>query len=437
MSNSSNSRRKIVITGVGLISPIGIGVDAFWNSLQTKRSGVSKVELLSATALPGHVAGEVKDFTEESAKKLYFTRDQKKSAKVMCREIQLGVAAANLAIENCGIDLTATDHNRLGVEFGANQMFSPPEDLSDGCWRASDNYDFQFNEWGPKGFGGMQPLWLLKYLPNMPACHIGIHADAQGPNNSLTMAEASGNAALGEALRIIERDRADIMLAGTCGVRIHPVKALHATLWDRLADFPDAEPSTWSRPFDATRKGQVVGEGACVFILEEEQHAKARGAKIMGQVMGAASSCAIERSGKPNFKQALVNALRGALRDAGVSPDEVGHINAHGLSDQLIDAEEAAALQEVFGSRLASIPVTAPKSFLGNSGAASGTLELAASLIAMQNGVLPTTLNYKNPDPACPLNIVSGDSPSVTNKVFVSLSVTNAAQASVVVACGA
>lgn len=434
MSNSSNPRRKVVITGAGIFSPIGVGVDAFWESLHAKRSGIAKVEHLTATALPGNIAGEVKGFSEESAKKLYFTRDQKKSAKVMCREIQLGVAAANLAIENCGLNLETTDHNRLGVEFGANQMFSPPEDLSDGCWRASDNYNFNFSEWGPKGFGGMQPLWLLKYLPNMPACHIGIHADAQGPNNSLTMAEASGNSALGEALRIIERDRADIMLAGTCGVRIHPVKAMHAALWDRLADFPDAEPSTWSRPFDATRKGQVVGEGACVFILEEEKHARARGANLMGQILGAASSCVIERSGKPNYRQAIMNAVRNALRDAELTPQDVGHINAHGLSDPLIDIEEAAAYQEIFGSRLSSIPVTAPKSFLGNSGAACGTLELAASLIAMQHGVLPTTLNYKTPDPACPLNVVSGESPAITNKVLINVNVTSAGQAAVIVA---
>lgn len=437
MSVSPNSRRKIVFTGVGIISPIGIGADVFAASLQAKRSGLSKVQHLTATALPGNVAGEVKDFTEDIAKKQFFTKDQKKSAKVMCREIQLGVAAANIAITHSGLNLETTDHNRLGVEFGANQMFSPPEDLSDGCWRASDNYDFNFSEWGPKGFGGMFPLWLLKYLPNMPACHICIHADAQGPNNSLTMAEASGNCALGEALRILERDRADIMLAGSCGVRIHPVKAMHAKLWDRLADYGDADPTTWSRPFDATRNGQVVGEGACVFVLEEEQHARARNAKVMGTLLGAASSCAIERSGKPNYRQAMVNAMRNALRDANLTPDDIGHINAHGLSDPIIDIEETRALQDVFGSRLSSIPVTAPKSFLGNSGAACGTLELAASLLGMQQGFLPTTLNYSQSDPNCPLNIVNGDSPALTNKVLLSINVTNAAQAAAIVACGA
>ncbi len=432
MSTSTSSRRRVVITGLGIISPIGIGVDAFWNSIAAQKSGVSKIERLSATAVPGNIAGEVKDFTEETAKKVYL-KDQRKSIRIMCREIQVGAASANLAVANAGLDLPALDHDRLGIEFGANQMLSPPSTLQDPCFAAAPNGPFDFNEWGPHGLFTMEPLWLLKYLPNMPACHIGIHLDARGPNNSLTMAEASGNTTLGEALRIIERDRADIMLAGTCGVRIHAVKCLHAALWDKLADFPGEDPTTWSRPFDATRRGEVVGEGACSFILEEENFAKGRGAKILGSLLGAGSSCAISRDGTPNFEVAVVNAVTKALAQAGVSAKDIGHINAHGLSHPTIDIAEANAIRKIFGD---DIPVTAPKSFLGNSGAACGTLELAASLLALNHGVVPATLNFKTPDPACPLNVVHGQMLPVANKLVVSINITNNGQAAAVVAAG-
>lgn len=430
MSTSNSSRRRVVITGVGIISPVGIGVDAFWNSIAAQKSGLSTIERLSATAVPGNVAGEVKDFTEESAKKVYL-KEQRKSIRIMCREIQIGAASANLAVANAGLDLPALDHDRLGIEFGANQMLSPPSTLQDPCFAAAPNGPFDFNEWGPHGLFTMEPLWLLKYLPNMPACHIGIHLDARGPNNSLTMAEASGNTTLGEALRIIERDRADIMLAGTCGVRIHAVKCLHAALWDKLADFPGEDPATWSRPFDASRRGEVVGEGACSFILEEENFAKARGANIIGRLLGAGSSCAISRDGTPNFEVAVTNAVTKALLQAEVSAKDIGHINAHGLSHPTVDIAEANAIRKLFGD---DIPVTAPKSFLGNSGAACGTLELAASLLALNHGVVPATLNYKTLDPACPLNVVHGQTLPVTNKLVVSINITNNGQAAAVVA---
>lgn len=436
MSHSSQLRRTVVISGVGIISPIGIGVADVWNSLQAQRNGVTRIERLSATAVPGHVGGEAKGFTDETAKKLYL-KAQKKSIKIMCREIQLGVAAANLAIEDGALNLESIDHDRLGIEFGANQMFSPPATLGYPCFAASTNGDFEFDQWGPAGFGKMEPLWLLKYLPNMPACHIGIHADARGPNNSLTLAEASGNSAIGEALRIIQSNRADMMLAGTCGGRIHPVKSLHAALYEQLADFGDAEPATWCRPFDATRRGQVVGEGACVFVMEEEAHARARGAKILGTILGSGSSCVVARDGRPNFRQAITNAVRLALKDSGVTAAEIGHINAHGLGDSIVDIEEAAAIGDVFGERTASIPVLAAKSFLGNSGAACGMLELASSLIAMQHGCIPATANYSQPDPQCPLNVVHGPMASISNKLLLKINVTGHAQAAAVVVCGA
>jgi 3-oxoacyl-[acyl-carrier-protein] synthase II len=355
----------------------------------------------------------------------------------MCREIQLGVASASLALENSGLNLEETDHSRMGVDFGANQMFSPPEVLKDACYSCVEGEDhhFNFNRWGKDGLASMEPLWLLKYLPNMPACHIGILADARGPNNSLTQAEASGNLVMGEAFRVITRGSADLMIAGSTGSRLHHVKCLHAALWDDLASGPDG-PEKWSRPFDRDRQGQVVGEGACSFIFEDESHARQRGATIYGMVLGAGASCVVRRDQTPDARQALVIAMRAALRDADLSPDAVGHVHAHGLGTKQSDIDEAQAIREVFGEFAEKVPVTALKSAIGNSGSACGTLELAGSLVALRHGVIPATLNYENRDPECPLNVVHGELLPTSNKVVLNVNVTHAGQAAALVVCG-
>jgi 3-oxoacyl-[acyl-carrier-protein] synthase II len=440
--------KRVVITGAGILSPIGIGVDEFWSAISEQKSGIDRIELVSATALPSNVAAETKGITQKTAKN-YLTKPQKKSKKVMCREILLGVISANLCIDQSGLDVEtpdAIDHERLGIEFGANQMFSPPVVLAEGLYArdsdgnltvCTDDGGFRFDQWGEHGVASMDPLWLLKYLPNMPACHIGIRAEARGPNNSLTLAEASGNSAMGEAFRIISRGRADMMLCGSTGSRIHPVKCLHAAVWDELASYDDADPSTWCRPFDASRRGQVVGEGACTFLFEEEEHAKSRGATVYGTVLGAGSSCVIAKDGTPDQRMALANAMRLALRDADLSPADVGHVNANGLGETQADLNEAAAIKDVFGDRTSAVPVTAPKSFLGNSGAACGSLELAASLFGLRNGVVPATLNCDDLDEKCGLNVVHGEHLATDNKVVLNVNVTSNGQAAAMVVCGA
>ena len=427
--------KRVVVTGAGIISPIGIGRGEFWNGISAQTTGISKIDLLSGSALPGHVAGEVKDFTDKTVKKQYL-KAQRKSIKVMCREIQMGVASAHLALSNSELDMESINHERLGVDFGANQMFSTPDVLSDGVFQCDSDGKFDFDRWGDEGLAGMEPLWLLKYLPNMPACHIGIHADARGPNNSLTLAEASGISAMGEALGIISTGRADMMLAGSTGSRIQPIKCLHAALYDEMAEYDDADPGTWSRPFDSSRRGQVAGEGACTFIFEEEEHAKARGAAIFGSILSTASCCSITVDGTPRIQAALVRVISKALERAGVSPSEIGHINAHGLGAKQADIDEANAIHEVFGESASTVPVTAFKSVIGNSGAACGTLELAASLIGLQHGVVPATLNYSTPDDDCKLNIINGEPLKTDNKLFLTVNVTAFGQAAALVACG-
>lgn len=428
-----------MITGIGPVSPIGIGAEAFGESLAAGRSGIGPIELMDFSASPHNIGGEVRDFNEKVARG-HFPKKQRKSLKVMCREIQMGATSAMLAVEHSGLDVESIDHERFGIEFGANLMFSPPDVLQDPCWECVDEDDadreFDYDHWGSKGentdaksgMGMMEPLWLLKYLPNMPACHIGIFVDARGPNNSLTQDEASGNLALGEAFRIMQRDAADVMLVGVTGTRLHPVKTLHAKLWDQLAEYDDA-PETWCRPFDKSRSGQVIGEGACTLVLEEEGAAKARGATIYGRIVGVGSSCVTSRQGDNHQGMALANAMRAALRDAGLQPGDIGHINAHGLGAPGPDASEAAAIHDVFGDVAAEVPVTGLKSYLGNAGSGCGLQELAGSLLGLQNNVIPHTLNYTTPDDDCKLNIVAGEPRSTTNRTVLNINVTRMGQA--------
>ncbi|MGH7128349.1 MAG: beta-ketoacyl-[acyl-carrier-protein] synthase family protein [Planctomycetaceae bacterium] len=432
MNDSHGDRRRVVITGVGLMSPLGIRRQSVQARLLAGESGIGPLTLMQHSAAPRNVGAEVRDFDEREAKMTYL-QAQRKSLKVMCREIILGVASANLALEDAGIDLATIDHDRLGVDFGANLMFSPPDVLKDACWNCTDEERrFHYEQWGDAGFARMEPLWLLKYLPNMPACHIGIAADARGPSNSITLDEASGNLALGEAQRLIERNAADVMIAGTTGTRLHPVKTLHAALWDDLAE-SDGPPETWCRPFDAARTGQVLGEGACTFILEAADHAERRGANVLAHVLGSGSSCVRDTSGRPGLRKALAGAMRAALRDAGLSPHEIGHVNAHGMGSIASDIEETRAIHDVFGPHAAKVPVTGLKSYFGNSGSGCGTLELAGSILALREGVVPKTLNLATPDPQCPLSVVRGEHLPTDNPLVLSINVTRMGQASALV----
>ena len=424
-----------VVTGMGVVSPIGIGQPAFIENLRAGRSGISTVTLFAGIAVPGGVGGEVKDFTDESAKKIWL-KEQRKWIKVMCREIAMGAAAATIALTESGLDLENLDHQRLGVEFGANLMFFMPDGMAYAC-KACETAegDFQFPEWGTTGIGKMEPLWLLKYLPNMPACHIAIHADARGPSNSLTMDEVSGNVAISEALSVLRRGAADAMIVGTTGTRIHPSKSMHAVQWDQVGYDP-TNPSLSCKPFDTHRSGQVVGEGAASLILETPEYAAARGAKIHGRILSGASSCVTDRAGRPLTQRAMVNAIRMALKQAGMTPSEIGHINAQGLGSTVDDQAEADAIREVFSESAPKIPVTAYKGYYGNAGASSGSLDLVATFVSLEDGVLYPALGCDAPDPKCGLNIVVGQPQKITNKTFMKLSYTRQGQAAAIIGIG-
>lgn len=433
MSQSGKHPRSVVITGIGVMSPLGHDCDTYWNNLAEGVTGVSAPgeRLRGAHAYADRmVVGEIKDFDEKQARN-FLPKNQRKNIKVMCRDILMGTSAAMLAVENSGLELESIDHDRIGVEFGANLMFTEPQTLASPAGSSTNaEGNFDMARWGAEGIPKMEPLWLLKYLPNMPACHIAIFVDSHGPSNSITQDEASGNLALMEAFRVLQRGTVDVMIAGATGARLHDLKTIHAALWGELG-FNAQDPSASCRPFDRDRNGQVVAEGAACFILEEEGHARARGAKIYGRFLGGGSSC-VTRDQKPNLREAAANSMRKALQSSSLDLSDVGHINAHGIGSVASDLAEAQAIHDVFGTQGADIPVTSTKGHLGNSGAAVATLDLAASLLGLQHGQIPPTLHCDHPDPACNLHVVR-ETTSASNGTVMNVNFTRFGQASTVI----
>ena len=437
---ASSSQRRIVISGIGLISPLGNTPQSLWNSLAEGQSGVRAYEEMRLcsggprfAALADDFSGKIDGFGE-------LEKDQKKmirkGLKLMSRETKMGVAAAQLALQDAGFRPGAIEPERCGCIFGTDYMLTMPEDFVDGI-RACESPEsselendarFLFGQWGQEGLSKMTPLWLLRYLPNMPASHVAIYNDLRGPNNSLTMREAAANLALGEAFFTMERGSADFMVVGATGTRVHPMNAIHAVQQEEIAEDQFA-PEKLSRPFDRDRCGMVLGEGAGVIVLEELKSAEARGAKIYGELLGRGSSVVLSPQGVADRQQAIGNALAALLKSDRVDADRVGHIHAHGISTRSGDEEEAKAVGSVFGDR--PLPVMAAKSHFGNLGAGSGMVEVIASLLAFAAGQIPGMLNFESPDKDCRLPGISRE-PQTAGGLFINLSVTPQAQASAV-----
>ncbi len=416
------SSRRTVITGVGVLSPIGLDAAAFWQSLREGRSGVRPIKAFDASALPVRFAGEVPEFTDA---KNHVEKAHRKSLRIMARTIQLAVGAAQRALEDGAVDKSKLVPERFGVEFGAGLIATELPELADAA-RVSANCQpgrVDLEKWGSEGLEVIQPLWMLKYLPNMLACHVSILHDARGPNNSVTEGDASSLLALGEALRILGRGQADFFLVGGAESKINPLSLVRQCLFEPLSRRNDA-PEKASRPFERNRDGLVVGEGAAVFALEDLEHARKRGARIYAEVAGFGAAFSPELKG-----DGLARAVRAAMKEAGIGPEQVDHVNAHGLSSRESDEWEARNLQSVFGA--AGTPVTAVKSYIGNLGAAGGAAELAASVLGLHHGEVPRTLNYEEPDPACPVAVTAGAPRPATRPYVVKVSFTQMGQ------CGA
>ncbi len=426
-------RRRVVITGMGVVSPIGNDLATLWDALVSGRSGVGPLKSAPLGAFPVSFGAEAREFhggiEDFGPLEKEQTKALRKGLKVMCRECQMGVAAAQKALSNAGFAPGSFDPDRVGISFGSDYMVSLPDEFTEGILQCLDaGGRFDFGRWATEGMPKMSPLWLLKYLPNMPASHLAIYNDLRGPNNSLTLREAAANSALTEAYQIVSQGRADVMLVGATGTRLHPLKIVHALQQEELAA-GNGDPTLVSRPFDRNRAGMVLGEGAGAVVIEELGQAKARGASIYGEVLGGASSSVAGANMAAHRDQAIRNALVATLAGARVRPEDVGFVNAHGLSTRTSDEEEAWAINQVFGSRSKPVPVVAAKSQFGNLGAGSGMVELIAGALALNHDRLFPVLNYQTPDPRCSLAVVQNGVSS--GYCFVNVSVTPQGQASV------
>lgn len=403
------SVRDVVITGVGIVSPIGVGRDAVWEAVAAGKSGVRPLPHLASIGWLAPFGGEVAGF---EPKELIQPR---KSIKIMSREIQIGMAAAELAWQDAGLAEASLDPDRFGVIGAAGVLYCELEELRIPFLAWINQEDFDIHRWSRNAMGELYPLWMLKYLPNMPACHIGIRYDARGPNNTISQGDVSSLLAIAEAADVIRRDQADLVIVGGIGSRLNITDAM----WHRGASLSTDgafEPSAVCRPFDAARSGMVYGEGAAQFVLESREHAERRGASLLARVAGAASRSESAAASRRPRGEAIGRAIRAALVSAGMTAGDVGHVNAHGNSTLEDDSAEAQAIHATLGD----VPVTAPKSFFGNLGPGSGTVELAVSLLAMRHGVIPPTLNYQTPDPDCPVNVITEARPT-DRPTFVAL----------------
>lgn len=399
--------RRAVITGIGILCPLGLDAAAYWKAMNAGQSGVRPVTYFDTSAYAVHIGGELPGF---DARKALSGKEERKAIKMMARPIIIGVAGANAAMADAGIKKGDLDPDRFGVEFGSSLIPTDLDDLVQAACTACNGSlgDVDYAKWGKEGIPTIQPLWMLKYLPNMVACHTSIFHDARGPNNSITQTDVAGLLALGEAYRILQRNRADFFLTGAGDAKLNVLSLSRQCLFADLSKRHDA-PAKACRPFDKNRDGAVIGEGAGVLAVEELEHAKKRGAKIYGEVVGFASAFDRDFSG-----EGIVRAAQGALKQAGIQPDDIDHINAHGQSTRTGDAWEARGIAKAFGK---TMPVFAVKSYIGSLSAAAAPVELAASLFALRDGTLPPTLNYETADPDCPVNVVR--EPRPIKKPFV------------------
>ncbi|MDO5553721.1 MAG: beta-ketoacyl synthase N-terminal-like domain-containing protein [Planctomycetia bacterium] len=416
MSNGNNrtgERRRVVITGLGVISALGMEPSELWSACQSGRSGVRAVDSSeSIRALPfaapvDAFTGKIEDFgtLSDTIKKVI-----RKGIKLMSREIQMAVAAAQRTLAHSGAGSDAFCSERVGVSFASDYIITTPDEILEAVRHCIRDGSFDFSQWRNEGLARMTPLWQLKFLPNMPASHICIYNQFRGHCNAMTNREASIGAVLAESLEVIASGRADVMLTGATGSRLLPFKLIHAIQMNDLAS-PDRVPEEASRPFDQDRSGMVLGEGAGAVLLEELDHAKLRGAKIYGEVTGAAHCMVAQpKSGsilpQGRVREALAKAITRLLERTGVRPEEIGFIDSCGLSSPALDIEEALAIRDALGDQADRLPVTGLKGHLGNPGAGSGAIELVAALCALENNALYPILNNEKDDPNCPIRPV-------------------------------
>lgn len=391
---------RVVVTGLGIVSPIGIGIEEFWEGLKEGRNGVSKVTHFDPTDYRSHMAAEVKDFDPTD----WIDR---KSVDRMDRFVHFAMSASVMALNDAGLNTFAFDSNRAGVIIGSG---------IGGALTIQDGH----SKLHKKGPSSISPFMVSKSLINMAACMVSITYGLKGPLSAPSVACSTGANAIGDAFRILQRGDADIMLAGGSEASINPLPFAGFCAARSMSTRNDCVEKA-SRPFDKNRDGFVMGEGAGIVILERLEHALSRTARIYAELVGYGNTADAFHFTAPEPKgDGMKRVMRAALNDANIEPREVKYINAHGTSTVINDKVESAAIMEVFGSHSEKIKVSSIKSMVGHLLAAAGATEFASTVMSIYKGKIPPTINYEESDPECPLDYVTNGVESMDLQIALS-----------------
>ena len=397
----AESSRRVVITGLGAVTPIGNTVSTYWSGLQSGTNGVAPITLFNASKHACRFAAEVKDFDPTGVL-------DPKETKRWDRFCQFGVVAAKEALAQSGLEITDANRQRIGVIIGSGVG-------------GLLTMETQAHVLEGKGPGRVSPFTVPMMIPNMATGLAAIALGAQGPSSAVATACAAGSNAIGDAFRLLQQGHADAMVCGGAESAITPLGVAGFASAKALS-FRNDDPATASRPFDAERDGFVIGEGAGILVLETLDHAQARGAEILGEVVGYGMTCDAHHITSP-IPGGLggARAMSLALSDAGLKADDIDYVNAHGTSTPANDSNETAAIKTALGEQAMAIPVSSTKSMTGHLLGGSGGIEAVAAVLALQNGVVPPTINHQNPDPACDLDVV----PNQAREQIISTALSN------------
>ncbi len=374
--------RRVVITGLGAITPLGLTVADYWQGLISGKNGIAPISRFDTSSYQVKVAAEVKGF--EPTDYMHIKRADRTS---ICS--QFAIAAAKMAVESARLDMSREKAERVGVVIASSGMITLLAEQGE-----------ILKKRGPMR---IDPLLISKVAPSMVPAQVGLETGAKGPNTNLNSACASGSDALGTALNHIRLGRADVMLAGGAEANVSPISIAITGIVGALSRSPD--PQKACRPFDLNRSGMVFGEGAGILVLETYEHALERGAPMLAELAGAGWSFDAFSETAPDAETQAV-AMSNALQDAGISAGEIDYINAHGTATKLNDSAETMATKLVFGQRAKAIPISSNKSMIGHLACAAGAVEAVAVVMTIKEGIIPPTINYETPDPDCDLDYV-------------------------------
>jgi len=409
-------RRRVVVTGIGAVTPLGSEVETVWRRLLAGESGIDYITLFDATNFPTKISAEIRDWD------LSDVGEDPEEWKYQGRHTHFAIGAARKAVADSGIENAKIDPTRFGIYTGSGEGQQDFGRFTEMMVAGLGNGgELDLARFTRKGLETLHPIAELEQEPNMPAGHLASLFGAEGPNLNCLTACAASSQAIGEAVEIIRRDEADVMLSGGTHTMIHPFGVTGFNLLTALSTCND-EPTKASRPFDRNRDGFVLGEGAGMVVLEGLDHAWARGARIYGEICGYGSTADAFRITDTHPEgRGAITCIKMALEDAQVNLDQIDYINAHGTSTIVNDRVETLAIKHVFGERAYQLPVSSTKSMIGHLIAAAGATEAILCLLAIRDNVVPPTTNYEHPDPDCDLDYV----PNVCREVPCNVVLTN------------